>query len=87
LALRTVTFTAAFLARKTGAAPGTLETRYWKSWRTAHVNGQDTAEAGAPSGRGDLDAAAGLACVRWTKITTTWKKMNPPLHGYIIRLG
>src|SRR5713101_5147290 len=29
-------FTAAFLPAN-GAAPGTLETRYWKSWRTVHV--------------------------------------------------
>src|ERR1700674_5229366 len=36
-------FTAAFLPAN-GAAPGTLATRYWKSWRNVKVNGQDTAE-------------------------------------------
>ena len=75
-------FTAAFLP-PSGTAGGVLETRYWKSWRTAHVNGQDTAEpvpqVAAATAKQPLD----LRVYVGPKDYDDLKKMSPPLHGLI----
>jgi YidC/Oxa1 family membrane protein insertase len=73
-------FTAAFLPPN-GAAPGTLQTRYWKAWRNVQVNGQDTPEP-VPQ----VAAAAQPLALRvyvGPKDYDDLKKMNPPLHGLI----
>jgi YidC/Oxa1 family membrane protein insertase len=75
-------FTTAFIP-PSGAPPGTLETRYWRSWRTVHVNGQDTAEpvpqVAAATSKQPLD----LRVYVGPKDYDDLKKMNPPLHGLI----
>jgi YidC/Oxa1 family membrane protein insertase len=73
-------FTAAFLPPN-GAAPGTLQTRYWKAWRNVQVNGQDTPEP-VPQ----VAAAAQPLALRvyvGPKDYDNLKKMNPALHGLI----
>jgi YidC/Oxa1 family membrane protein insertase len=75
-------FTAAFLP-PSGAPGGTLETRYWKSWRTVHANGQDTAEpvpqVAAATSKQPLD----LRVYVGPKDYDDLKRMNPPLHALI----
>jgi YidC/Oxa1 family membrane protein insertase len=75
-------FTAAFLPAN-GAAPGTLETRYWKSWRTVHVNGQDTAEPVPQVATATSTQPLALRIYVGPKDYDDLKKMNPPLHGLI----
>ncbi|HUC53618.1 MAG TPA: membrane protein insertase YidC [Candidatus Cybelea sp.] len=75
-------FTAAFLPLN-GAAPGTLEARYWKTSRTVHADGQDTLEPVS-----EVAAASATQPVGWRvyvgpKDYDDLKKMNPPLHGLI----
>ncbi|HKW62549.1 MAG TPA: membrane protein insertase YidC, partial [Candidatus Acidoferrum sp.] len=75
-------FTAAFLPPN-GAAPGTLQTRYWKSWRNVQVNGQDTPE---PVPQVAVASSAEPLAVRvyvGPKDYDDLKKMNPPLHGLV----
>ena len=76
-------FTAAFLPPN-GAAPGTLETRYWKAFHTVKAaDGQEALEpvpqvaAAAPTQPLALRVYAG------PKDYDDLKKMNPPLHGLI----
>src|SRR2546421_11848110 len=75
-------FTAAFLPAN-GAAPGTLETRYWKSWRTVHGNGQDTAEPVPQVAAATSTQPLALRIYVGPKDYDDLKKMNPPLHGLI----
>src|ERR1700731_3182001 len=75
-------FTAAFLPAN-GAAPGTLETRYWKSWRTVKVNGQDTAGPGPQVAAATSTQPLALRVYVGPKDYDDLKKMNPPLHGLI----
>src|SRR5467141_1292319 len=75
-------FTAAFLPPN-GAAPGTLETRYWKSWRTVKVNGQDTAEPVPQVATATSGQSLALRVYVGPKDYDDLKKMNPPLHGLI----
>src|SRR5580704_17974475 len=75
-------FTAAFLPAN-GAAPGTLETRYWKSWRTVKVNGQDTAEPVPQVATTTSGQPLALRVYVGPKDYDDLKKMNPPLHGLI----
>src|SRR5712671_1197586 len=75
-------FTAAFLPAN-GAAPGTLETRYWKSWRTVHANGQDTAEPVPQVATATSTQPLALRVYVGPKDYDDLKKMNPPLHGLI----
>jgi YidC/Oxa1 family membrane protein insertase len=75
-------FTAAFLPAN-GAAPGTLETRYWKSWRTVKVNGQDTAEPVPQVATATSAQPLALRVYVGPKDYDDLKKMNPPLHGLI----
>ena len=75
-------FTAAFLPANS-AAPGTLETRYWKSWRTVHANGQDTAEPVPQVAAATSTQPLALRVYVGPKDYDDLKKMNPPLHGLI----
>ncbi len=75
-------FTAAFLPANS-AAPGTLETRYWKSWRTVHANGQDTAEPVPQVATATSTQPLALRVYVGPKDYDDLKKMNPPLHGLI----
>ena len=75
-------FTAAFLPAN-GATPGTLEARYWKSWRTVKVNGQDTAEPVPQVAAATSTQPLALRVYVGPKDYDDLKKMNPPLHGLI----
>src|SRR5437660_692340 len=75
-------FTAAFLPAN-GVAPGTLETRYWKSWRTVHGNGQDTAEPVPQVAAATSTQPLALRIYVGPKDYDDLKKMHPPLHGLI----
>jgi len=75
-------FTAAFL-HASGATSGGLETRYWKTSRTVHANGQDAQE---PVPQVATKASAQPMALRvyvGPKDYDNLKKMNPPLHGLI----
>ena len=75
-------FAMAFLPPN-GAAPGTLETRYWKAWHNVKVNDQDTPE---PVPDVAVSSSANPLAVRvyvGPKDYDDLKKMNPPLHGLI----
>jgi YidC/Oxa1 family membrane protein insertase len=75
-------FTAAFLPPN-GAAPGTLETRYWKTTRTVQVNGQDTLEPVPQVATATPAQPVALRVYVGPKDYDDLKKMNPPLHGLI----
>ena len=75
-------FTAAFLAAN-GATPGRLETRYWKSSRTAKVAGQDTLEPVPQVAAATPTEPLLLRVYVGPKDYDDLKKMNPPLHGLI----
>ena len=75
-------FTAAFLAAH-GATPGTLETRYWKTSRTAKVAGQDTLEPVPQVAAATPTEPLLLRVYVGPKDYDDLKKMNPPLHGLI----
>jgi YidC/Oxa1 family membrane protein insertase len=75
-------FTAAFLPPN-GAAPGTLETRYWKDWRAVKIGDQDASE---PVPEVAVASAAQPLAVRayvGPKDYDDLKKMNPPLNGLV----
>ena len=75
-------FAAAFLPPN-GAAPGTLETRYWKAWHNVKVGDQDTPE---PVPEVAVSSSANPLAVRvyvGPKDYDDLKKMNPPLQGLI----
>jgi YidC/Oxa1 family membrane protein insertase len=75
-------FTAAFLPPN-GAAPGTLETRYWKAWHNVKVGEQETPE---PVPEVAVASSANPLSVRvyvGPKDYDDLKKMNPSLHGLI----
>jgi len=75
-------FTAAFLPPN-GAAPGTLETRYWKATRTVKVDGQDTLEPVPEVAAAASTQPLALRVYVGPKDYDDLKKMNPPLHGLI----
>jgi YidC/Oxa1 family membrane protein insertase len=75
-------FTAAFLPAS-GATGGPLEARYWKSWRTVHVNGQDAAEPVPQVAAVTAKQPEDLRVYVGPKDYDDLKKMNPPLHGLI----
>ncbi len=75
-------FTAAFLPPN-GAAPGTLETRYWKTTRTVQVNGQDTLEPVPQVATATPAQPVALRVYVGPKDYDDLKKMSPPLHGLI----
>jgi YidC/Oxa1 family membrane protein insertase len=75
-------FTAAFLPGG-GAAPGTLETRYWKISRTVKANDQDTLEPVPQVAAAGSVQPLALRVYVGPKDYDDLKKMNPPLHGLI----
>jgi YidC/Oxa1 family membrane protein insertase len=75
-------FTTTFLPPN-GAAPGTLETRYWKAWHNIQVNGQDTPEPVPEVAVASSSSPLALRVYVGPKDYDDLKKMNPPLHGLI----
>src|ERR1700674_5242788 len=75
-------FTAAFLPAS-GAAVGTLETRYWKTSQTVQVNGQDTLEPVPQVATATSTQPLALRVFVGPKDYDDLKKMNPPLHALI----
>lgn len=75
-------FTAAFLPPGS-AAPGTLQTRYWKAWRNVKVNDQDTPEPVPQVAAASSAQPLALRVYVGPKDYDDLKKMNPPLHGLI----
>ena len=75
-------FALAFLPPN-GAAPGTLETRYWKAWHNIQVNGQDTPEPVPEVAVASSSSPLALRVYVGPKDYDDLKKMNPPLHGLI----
>jgi len=74
-------FAAIFMA-ESGAAPGKLETRYWKVWHPVQIDGKDTPEpitqiVTATSPATDLRIYVG------PKDYDVLKKMSPPLHSLV----
>jgi YidC/Oxa1 family membrane protein insertase len=75
-------FTAVFLPL-VGAPPGSLESRYWKVFRTVQVEGKDTEE---PVPQMQTAASAQPLALRvfvGPKDYDDLKKMNPPLHSLV----
>jgi YidC/Oxa1 family membrane protein insertase len=75
-------FTAAFLPPN-GAAPGTLETRYWKALRTVKTDGQESLEPVPQVAVAAPTQPLALRVYVGPKDYDDLKKMNPPLHGLI----
>jgi YidC/Oxa1 family membrane protein insertase len=76
-------FTAAFLPAN-GTAPGTLETRYWKTfYNYKDKNGQDVAEPVAQMATATSLQPTALRIYVGPKDYDDLKKMNPPLHGLV----
>ena len=75
-------FTAAFLPPG-GGASSPLQTRYWKAWRTAKVNGQDAAEPVPQVAAATSAQPLALRVYVGPKDYDDLKRMNPPLHGLI----
>jgi YidC/Oxa1 family membrane protein insertase len=75
-------FTAAFLPPN-GAAPGTLQTRYWKAWRPATVNGVESPEPVPQVATTGGPQALALRVYVGPKDYDDLKRMNPPLHGLV----
>jgi YidC/Oxa1 family membrane protein insertase len=75
-------FTAAFLPAN-GAAPGTLETRYWKVSETTQVAGQDTQVPVSEVATATSGPTTALRVFVGPKDYDDLKKMTPPLHGLV----
>jgi YidC/Oxa1 family membrane protein insertase len=76
-------FTAAFLPPN-GAAPGTLETRYWKAFHTVKAaDGQEALEPVPQVAAAAPTQPLALRVYVGPKDYDDLKKMNPPLHGLI----
>jgi YidC/Oxa1 family membrane protein insertase len=75
-------FAAAFLPPN-GAAPGTLETRYWKAWHNVKVEDKDTPEPVPDVAVSSSANPLALRVYVGPKDYDDLKKMNPPLHGLI----
>jgi YidC/Oxa1 family membrane protein insertase len=75
-------FTAAFLPPN-GAAPGTLQTRYWKAWRSVTVNGVESPEPVPQVATAAGPQALALRVYVGPKDYDDLKRMNPPLHGLV----
>ena len=74
-------FAAAFLPPN-GAAPGMLETRYWKVSRAVQVEGKDTQEP-VPQVATAAKQPLALRVYVGPKDYDELKKMNPPLHALV----
>jgi YidC/Oxa1 family membrane protein insertase len=75
-------FTVAFLP-SSGAAPGTLETRYWKTSETTQVAGQETQVPVSEVATATAGTSTALRVFVGPKDYDDLKKMNPPLHGLV----
>jgi len=75
-------FTAVFLPPN-GAAPGTLQTRYWKDFHPAQINGQPGAEPVSEVATASGPQALALRVYVGPKDYDVLKHMNPPLHGLV----
>jgi YidC/Oxa1 family membrane protein insertase len=77
-------FTAAFLPAN-GAAPGTLETRYWKVFRTIQAEGKETQEPVPETATATASTTQpeALRVYVGPKDYDELKKMNPPLHALV----
>jgi len=75
-------FTVAFLPPN-GAAPGTLQTRYWKDFHPAQINGQPGAEPVPEVATASGPQALALRVYVGPKDYDELKHMNPPLHGLV----
>ena len=75
-------FTAAFLPPN-GAAPGTLQTRYWKDFHPAQINGQPGAEPVPEVATATGPQALALRVYVGPKDYDELKHMNPQLHGLV----
>ena len=75
-------FTAAFLL-PSGAAPSTLQTRYWKDFHPSQINGQPGAEPVPEVATASGPQALALRVYVGPKDYDELKHMNPPLHGLV----
>jgi len=80
-------FAAAFLA-PIGAPPGTIETRYWKTWHTIKVTGNDgkQEDKAEPVSQVAVASSAQSSAMRiyvGPKDYDDLKKMNPPLQSLV----
>jgi YidC/Oxa1 family membrane protein insertase len=75
-------FTVAFMPAN-GAAPGTLETRYWKTFETTQVAGQDTQIPVVEIATAVSAPTTALRVFVGPKDYDDLKKMTPPLHGLV----
>jgi len=75
-------FTAVFLP-PTSSPPGSLETRYWKVFRTVQVEGKDTEEAVPQIQTATSAQPLALRVYVGPKDYDELKKMNPPLHSLV----
>jgi YidC/Oxa1 family membrane protein insertase len=77
------TYFAAVFLPPNGAAPGTLETRYWKAPQTVKVCEQATPEAVPQVAVASSSSTLGLRVYVGPKDYDDLKKMNPPLEGLV----
>ncbi len=75
-------FTAAFVPVN-GAAPGTLQTRYWKDFHPVQANGVDSAEPVPEVATASGPQALALRVYVGPKDYDDLKRMTPPLHGLV----
>ncbi|HEY2352747.1 MAG TPA: membrane protein insertase YidC [Candidatus Acidoferrum sp.] len=75
-------FTAAFLPPN-GAAPGTLQTRYWRDYHPANVNGVETPQPVPEVATASGPQALSMRVYVGPKDYDDLKRMNPPLHGLV----
>jgi YidC/Oxa1 family membrane protein insertase len=75
-------FTAAFLPAS-GAAPGTLETRYWKVSENTQVSGVDTPVPVSEVATAVSGPQTALRVYVGPKDYDDLKRMNPPLHSLV----
>jgi YidC/Oxa1 family membrane protein insertase len=75
-------FTAAFLPPNS-AAPGALETRYWRVFRTVQVEGKDAQEPVPQVATATSAQPMALRVYVGPKDYDDLKKMNPPLHALV----
>ena len=75
-------FTATFLPLN-GAAPGTLETRYWKASESVKISDQDTQVPVAQIATATSGPSTALRVFVGPKDYDDLKKMTPPLHGLV----
>lgn len=75
-------FTAAFLPPN-GATPGSLETRYWKVFRTVQAEGKETQEPVPQVATSTAAQPLALRVYVGPKDYDDLKKMNPPLHALV----